>query len=344
MSFCISLFSLGCEQKPAALQEFSGEKFIMDTLIQITVYSESEDKGQKALDEAFGAFERIHNTTDRFQKNGQTTTAPNDVVKINENAGTKPVAVSVDTINMIGRSNYFAGSTDGAFDVTIGPVMDLWGFGKSEQHVPADEEINRALSLVDYHKVQVAPDNRTVFLSEPGMSLDLGGVAKGYATDEAVKALREMGIQHAMINAGGNVYALGSKPDGSPWRVGVQDPRGDKGIIAILFLKDKAAVTSGDYQRYFEQEGIRYHHIVDPSTGKQARDLMQTTVVADSAADADILSTTLFVLGSQNGMRFVQELPATGTIFVGTDRQVSYTDNLTNQLEFTGEGGYKTAR
>ena len=342
ISFCITLFSLGCGQKPAVMQEFSDEKFIMDTLIQIKVICEDKEKGQQALDNAFAAFERIHNTTDRFQKNGQTTSESNDVATINENAGTKPATASVDTINMIERSNYFAGSTAGAFDVSIGPVMDLWGFGKSEQHVPSDEEINRALSLVDYNKVKVDRNNMTVFLSKPGMSLDLGGVAKGYATDVAVKALREMGIQHAMINAGGNVYALGSKPDGSPWRVGVQDPRDAKGIIAVLSVKDKAVVTSGDYQRYFEQEGVRYHHIVNPSTGKQARDVMQTTVVTDSATDADILSTTLFVLDSQKGMRFVQELITTGAIFISADRQVSYTDNLTDQLKFTGAGDYKT--
>lgn len=313
----------------------------MDTLIQITVYSENEAKGQKALKEAFGAFERIHDTTNRFQKNGQTATASNDVVKINENAGTKPVAVSADTINMIERSHYFAGSSGGAFDVSVGPVMDLWGFGKSEQQVPSDEEINRALSLVDYNKVQVDPSNMTVFLTKPGMSLDLGGVAKGYATDEAVKALKEAGIQHAIINAGGNVYALGDKPDGSPWRVGVQDPRGEKSIIGILYVKDRAVVTSGDYQRYFEQEGVRYHHIIDPTTGKQARDVMQTTVVTDSATDADILSTSLFVLGAQKGMCFVKELPGTGAIFIGADRQVTYTENLHDQLEFTGEGNYQ---
>jgi thiamine biosynthesis lipoprotein len=344
MSFCISLFCLGCGQKPAALQEVSGEKFFMDTLIQIKVYSEDGEKGKQALEKAFAAFERINNTTDRFQKNDQTISAANDVVKTNENTGIKPVTVSADTINMIERSNYYAGLTGGAFDVTVGPVMDLWGFGKSEQHIPSDEELNSALSLVDYNKVEFDPVNMTVFLSKPGMSLDLGGVAKGYATDEAVKALREAGIQHAIINAGGNVYALGDKPDGSPWRVGVQDPRDSKGIIAILFLKDKAAVTSGDYQRYFEVDGVRYHHIIDPSTGKQARDVMQATVVTDSAADADILSTTLFVLGAQKGISFVQELTNTGAVFVGADKQVSYTDDLSDQLEFTGEGGYTTVK
>jgi thiamine biosynthesis lipoprotein len=316
----------------------------MDTLVQITVYCNDEQKGKKALENAFAAFERIDVLTDRFSKDGELDYTSSDVIKVNDNAGIKPVQVSVDTINIMQRAYYFAELTEGAFDVSIGPVMDRWGFGKSRQYVPTDEEIKRAMSLVDYRKVEVDPNNYTLFLSKPGMSLDLGGVAKGYATEEAVKALKELGVQHAMINAGGNVYALGGKPDGSPWRVGVQDPRGDKGIIAILSVKDSAVVTSGDYQRYFDQGGVRYHHIINPFTGKQARDVMQTTVVAKSATDADILSTLLFVLGPRRGMSFVKSLPGTGAIFVESDRQVTFTEDLTGRLEFTGDGGYKTTK
>ena len=174
------------------------------------------------------------------------------------------------------------------------------------------------------------------------MVMDLGGCAKGYATDEAFEALREAGIRHAIINAGGNVYALGTKPDGSPWRVGVQDPRNPQGIIAVLAVSDRAVVSSGDYQRFFEQDGNRYHHILDPATGKPAGQVMQTTVVADSAIDADILSTTLFVLGTQKGLDFVKGLPATEAVFVGLDKQINYTEGLSGQLDFTGDGDYKT--
>lgn len=133
---------------------------------------------------------------------------------------------------------------------------------------------------------------------------------------------------------------MGGKPDGSPWRVGVQDPRDSGGIIAILSVRDTAVVTSGDYERYFEEEGVRYHHIIDPSTGRQAREAIQTTVVAKSATEADILNKPLFVLGPQKSMGFVKGVPDTGAIFVSPDKILSFTDNLTEQLELTGEGGY----
>ena len=340
----VLLTSWGCGQKPTQLREFKGERFIMDTFVEITVVCEDEQKGKATLEKAFAVFEKINDLTDRFPKDGQRASVASDVIRINENVGNKPVVVSADTINIIQRSQYYADLSGGAFDITIGPVMDVWGFGKSGQNVPTDEEIKKALSLVDYRKVVLESTSSTVFLSEPDMSLDLSGVAKGYATDMAVKALRELGVKHAIINAGGNVYALGGKPDGSPWRIGVQDPRGDKGIIAILSLKNAAAVTSGDYQRYFEQGGVLYHHIVDPSTGQPARDLMQTTVVAESAADADILSTLLFVLGPQQGMNFAEGLPGTGAIFVSSDKKLSFTDNLSEQMELTGDGGYMPAK
>ncbi|OPY56266.1 MAG: Thiamine biosynthesis lipoprotein ApbE precursor [Pelotomaculum sp. PtaU1.Bin035] len=331
----------GCRLKHAQLKEFTDEKFIMDTLIRVTVYSDDEQKGKGALDKAFAEFERINNLTDRFPKEGENTSVSSDVIRINENAGIQPVQVSADTLNIVQRSIYYAQLSGGSFDITIGPIMDLWGFGKNVQRVPSDDQIEKALSLVDYRKVVVDPDNGTVYLQQPGMSLDFGGVAKGYATEEAAKILRELGIEHAIINAGGNVYALGARPDGSPWRVGVRDPRNEDGLLAILSVKDISVVTSGDYERYFEEGGLRYSHLIDPSTGKQARDLMQTTVVAESSTDADIINKPLFVLGRRQGMSFAESLQGVGAIFVGADKQVTFTGNLTNQLEFTGNGGYQ---
>ncbi|OPX91126.1 FAD:protein FMN transferase [Pelotomaculum sp. PtaB.Bin117] len=331
----------GCKLNSAQLQEFSDEKFVMDTLVQVTVYSDDKQSGKEALDKAFAEFKRINDLTDRFPKEGKNTSASSDVIRINENAGIKPVQVGSDTLNIVQRSLYYAQLSGGSFDITVGPIMDLWGFGKDEQHVPSDEQIKKALSLVDYRKVIVDADNGTVYLQKPGMSLDFGGVAKGYATEEAAKILRELGIKHAIINAGGNVYALGARPDGSPWRVGVRDPRDGEKLIAVLSVKDTSVVTSGDYERYFEQGGVRYSHLIDPSTGKQARDLIQTTVVAESSTDADILNKPLFVLGQQRGMSFAKGIQGVGAIFVNADKQVTFTDNLANQLEFTGGGDYQ---
>lgn len=331
----------GCKLKSAPLKEFTDERFLMDTLIQVTVYSDDEQKGKEALDQAFAEFKRISNLTNRFPKNGENASVSSDVIRINENAGIKPVRVSTDTLEIVQRSLYYAQLSGGSFDITIGPIMDLWGFGKNEQHVPSDEQIQKTLSLVDYRKVIVDPNQGTVYLQKPGMSLDFGGVAKGYATEEAVKVLKGLSIKHAIINAGGNVYALGTKPDGSLWRVGVRDPRVENGLIAVLSVKDTSIVTSGDNERYFEEGGVRYSHLIDPSTGKQARALMQTTVVTESSTDADILNKPLFMLGPQRGMSFAKGLQGVGAIFVSADKQVTFSDNLTNQLEFTGDGDYQ---
>jgi len=342
----ISLFIIipafsGCRLQNKQLKEFADEKFLMDTFVQVTVYCEDEQRGREALDKAFAEFERINNLTDRFPKDGKTIAASSDVIRINENAGIKPVQVSADTLAIIQRSLYYAQLSGGSFDITIGPIMDLWGFGKNEQRVPSDEQIKKTLSLVDYRKVIVDSENGTIYLQNPGMSLDLGGVAKGYATEKAAQILRESGIKHALINAGGNVYALGAKPDGTPWRVGVRDPRNVNGIIAVLSVIDTSVVTSGDYERYFEEGGVRYSHIIDPSTGKQARGLMQTTVIAESSTDADIINKPLFVLGRQRGTDFAKKLEGVGAIFVGEDKQVTFTGNLADRLEFTGKGDYR---
>lgn len=329
-----------CRLNTAQFKELSDEKFLMDTLIQITVFSTDEQSGKEALEKAFAEFERISDLTNRFPAEGTDAAAASDVIRINKNAGIKPVQVSADTLNIVQRSLYYAQASGGAFDITIGPVMDLWGFGQDVQRVPSDEQIQKALSLVDYRRVIVDPEQATVYLPIPGMSLDFGGVAKGYATEKAVQVLQDSGIKHAIINAGGNVYALGARPDGSLWRVGVRDPRDPNGLLAILSVKDTSVVTSGDYERYFEEGGVRYSHLIDPATGKQARDLMQTTVVTQSSTDADIINKPLFVLGRRDGMSFAGGLPDVGVILVGADKQVTFTDNLTSQLEFTGGGGY----
>lgn len=342
MSLILIIFACsGCRLQSEGFKELTDEKFLMDTLIQITIYSADEQRGKEALDKAFAEFARINDLTDRFPQSGSDAAAASDVVRINENAGIKPVQVSADTLDIVQRSLYYAQLSGGAFDITIGPIMDLWGFGQNVQQVPSDEQIQKTLNLVDYRKIVVDPDAGTVYLPDPGMSLDFGGVAKGYATEQAARVLRESGIKHAIINAGGNVYAIGTRPDGSLWRVGVRDPRNANGIIAILFVKDTAVVTSGDNERYFETGGVRYSHLINPATGKQARELMQTTVVTESSTDADIINKPLFVLGRRDGMSFAGRLPGVGAIFVGADKQVTFTDNLTGQLEFTGDGGYQ---
>ncbi len=331
----------GCTNQSHQVQEYTRENFIMDTLISIKVYSSDAELGRKALDEAFAQFTRIGNLTDRFAVKNLANPEISDVYRINQNAGLQPVQVSKDTLAMLKKSNYFAHLSDGAFDVTVGPLMDLWGFGQGQYYVPSDNELKLKLALVGYDAIVVDQAEKTVFLPEKGMEIDLGGIAKGYATDMAVQKLRQMGIQSAIINAGGNVYALGTKPDGSPWLTGIQDPRNANKIIAVIQAKDTAVVTSGDYQRYFIRDGISYHHILNPLTGKPAKEASSTTVTAPSATEADVLSTTLFVLGPQAGAEFIQQFPNADAVFIDNQREITLSPDIHKQIKFMGGSGYE---
>lgn len=319
------------------IKEFTKEAFLMDTLVQITVYHADAAQGQAALQAALEEIARISALTNRFPQAGKE---PGEVQRINANAGIAPVTVGPDIMEIIKRSLYYGELSHGSFDITVGPLMDLWGFGQEEQRVPSDREINQVLSLVDYRLVEVDPERMTVYLPKPGMSLDLGGVAKGYATDKAVQKLKEMGIKHALVNAGGNIYCIGTKPDGGLWRVGIRDPRSEAGMFGVISVKDVSLVTSGDNERYFMEDGVRYSHLLDPATGKQARELMQTTVMAVSSTDADILNKPIFVLGPLQGRILAEELPVEGTLLVTPDKEVIPTGVFKEELKLLENSGY----
>lgn len=337
----LTLFMITCTGcANSQIQEFTRDNFMMDTLIHIKVYSSDPELAQKALEEAFAEFNRVENLTDKYAEKNMPDPEISDLYRVNKNAGIKPVEVSDDTLAMLERSNYFSRLSDGAFDVTVGPLMDSWGFGQTEYRIPPEQELKSKLALVGYRRMIIDEVQKTVFLPEKGMKIDLGGIAKGYATDLAVQKLRQMGIESAMINAGGNIYALGSRPNGMPWLVGIQDPRDQKKMIALLSVRDAAVVTSGDYKRCFIRDGIRYHHILDPSTGKPAREVISTTIVAPNATDADLLSTALFVLGTGPGAEFIKNFSGVNAVLVNNQREIIFTKGLTDQIEFVDGAAY----
>lgn len=337
----VLIMAAGCANKPAPLQEYQRDNFVMDTLIHIQVYAPDQETGRQALDAAFGEFRRIADLSDQFAEKNLPDPDISDVYRVNKNAGIKPVQVSDDTLVMLQKSQYYACLTQGAFDHTVGPLMDLWGFGQEHYQVPKDAELKAALALVGYQRLVVNRQEKTVFLPDQGMKLDLGGIAKGYATDQAVGKLRQIGIKSALINAGGTIYALGCKPDGSPWKAGIQDPRDKNKIIAVIKVKDTALASSGDYERYFIEDGIRYHHILDPSTGKPAGQLMAATIAGASAAEADLLSTALFVLGHQSGTELLNKLSDIQAVFVDENKNITITPGLKNQIEWMEDNGYQ---
>jgi thiamine biosynthesis lipoprotein len=320
----------GCRQEP---QAFNQEFFSMDTIILMTVYTSDQARADQAFAAAEREFRLIHELTDRFAANHSTDPNVSDIYRINQNPG-QPIQVSPDTLLLIQTAQEMSRRSQGAFDITIGPLMDLWDF-KEDRHVPAQAELDAVLPHVGYEQIRVDSAAGTVTI-QPGMVLDLGGVAKGYATDCAANALRQLGIKHAIINAGGNVYALGSKPGGAPWRVGIRHPRQEGALLGIIEAVDQAVVSSGDYERYFETGGQRYHHILDPKTGMPASSAIAVTIVADESIQADLLSTTVFVLGAGAIDDFLPQLTRTEALIVD-DRSISMTPGMNHIFALTDE-------
>ncbi|MDR2898529.1 MAG: FAD:protein FMN transferase [Spirochaetaceae bacterium] len=249
--------------------------------------------------------------------------------------GILPVSVSEDTLYVIALAKEFAELTGGKFDPTIGPLVRLWDVTNEFPRVPSSDEIAEALALVDYRLLEIDEQKSTLYLPVKGMKLDAGGIAKGYAADEIVRILKEEQVRRALIDLGGNIYAFGERERNTPWRIGIRDPFQvlNEPVIRIN-VTNQSVVTSGVYERFFEQDGVRYHHILDPETGYPVRNnIMSVTIVTGSSTTADALSTSLFLLGVEEGLRFVESLPGTEAVFITDNRQVYHTKGLTGKME-----------
>jgi thiamine biosynthesis lipoprotein len=237
------------------------------------------------------------------------------------------VQVHDDVFAVIERAVYYAGISDGAFDPTVGPLVSLWGIGGENPRLPGQEEIDAVLPLINWRDIELNREERTVFLKRPGMVLDLGAIAKGYAADEVAAIISKARLPRAIVDLGGNILTYGTKKDKSLWRVGIQDPAESRGAyIGIVEVGEKTVVTSGVYERYFEADGVRYHHIFSPALGYPARnDLLSVTVIAGTSIDADALSTAAFVLGYEKGRALLESLAGIEGIFVFEDQSIRIT-------------------
>lgn len=314
--------------------EYRSEEFLMDTLVSIRVYGRDTDQMRKAAAEAFDEMRRIHELTDRYAKPGTAAFLESDVCRINAGAGVRAIQVSDDVFKMLEIAKEYSTLTDGAFDITIGPVMDAWRFGQDEQRIPPSaEQLKDALTHVCSSNLILEKGNKTAFLAQAEMSLDLGAIAKGYATEKAAQTLIKHGINEALIDAGGNIRAVGKKDGKSPWSIGVQDPRNTSSLVAVLSLSEEAAVTSGDYNRFFTYEGKRYHHLISPHTGMPARENMSVTVIAKDAALADALSTSLFVLNADQAMEVIKRTEGAEVLMITSDGRIIISPGLINKIK-----------
>lgn len=300
-------------------------KALMDTYVTVTVVSDSKDKAEKAVKDAFSAIERFGALINFFSDKSELS-------EINRNAGIRPVKVSALTLDVVEKGLYVAARSGGAFDPTIGPEVHMWDFHKKIK--PPDADIRKNLPLVNYRNVALDRDESTVFLKKKGMMLDLGGIAKGYGADLAVEVLRRHGIRDGIVAVAGDIKTFGLKPDGSSWNVGIENPRqkdASDEILATVRLSDKAISTSGDYQRYFISGGRRYHHLLDPRTGYPAMSCRSVSVIADKAVFTDAFATAVFILGPEKGMKLLKELGMDGVI-VDAGGNIQTTPGLKGKL------------
>lgn len=307
----------GCDAAPAYNSALG---FYLDAVITISGYADKEIlEGAVAL---CGEYEKIFSRTVKGS----------DVWRINHGEGS-PVRVCGDTAELLTIALEVCEKSGGALDITIAPASDLWDFKADEPEIPDSGELSSAAELVDYTKLKLEGDMVTLPV---GMAIDLGAVAKGYIADKAAEYLKEKGVESAILNLGGNVVALGCKPDGSKWSIGIQDPEKENGRAGYsVLVADESVVTSGIYQRGFDKDGVRYHHILDRATGWPVQNgLASVTIIADSSAMADAMSTACFVLGRDMGMSFAEEM-GVQAVFIGKDGKVSCTPALEGKLEKT---------
>jgi thiamine biosynthesis lipoprotein len=276
-------------------------------------------------------FDRLFNRLREIDELMSATAAESELSRVNKAAGLSPVSVSPELFAVLERARYFARASDGAFDPTVGPLVHLWDIGGDNPLVPAPEEIAAALELVNWRNLELtlspgAEPARTAFLTRSGMALDLGAIAKGFAADELAAILRESGVPGAVIDLGGNIYVYGTRPSrekGRKWRVGIQNPLDERGIYAgYIEMDEGTVVTSGIYERFFEADGRRWHHILDTAAGFPVENgLLSVTAAARSSMDADALSTTLFALGYEKG-RALAEAHGVFAVFIFDDKTV----------------------
>jgi thiamine biosynthesis lipoprotein len=294
---------------PAAVQQQS--RILMDTYCTIRA------PGGAAEQAAIGkAFARMREIDRRF--NALNTNSP--VAQFNAH-GT-PIA-DPDIVEVIREALEVSARTDGAFDITVQPLVELWGFYGKHPAVPAPERIEACRRTVGWRNLAIR-DGQVVRLRDE-TRIDLGGIAKGYAVGEAVRVLKACGVRSALVDAGGDIYAYG-RIEGRPWRVGIRRPRGE-GILGVMELDDQSTAISGDYERYFEQDGVRYHHILDPATGYPARGVQMALVVSSNATLADAW-TKIFVLGPEKGLRCIEGVPGVSAMLVATNGECHYSPGL----------------
>lgn len=307
----------------ATAEWHSDEQSIMGTQIVARLWHEDAARGKAALTAVMDEMRRIDRHFSPYREDSELSRLNR---RAPEASADSPLSISAELTQLLARSIHYGDQTGGAFDVTFGSVGRYYDYRNEEQ--PDEATRQKLLAAIDYREIHLSEAERDVYFGHPQLYVDLGGIAKGYAVDRAIALLRERGIEHASISAGGDTRLLGDHR-GRPWRVGIKNPRATEQTAIVVPLTDEAISTSGDYERYFIGErGERVHHILNPETGASARGIASATVLGPNAMDTDALSTSVFVLGVEKGLALIDQLPAFEAIVITAEGKVHYSRGL----------------
>jgi len=318
---CISIVLICISCANNKNQYYEKSNIVMDTAVTL---SASGENSKEAVEESFKKLDEINAMA-------STTISTSDVYKINSSSGKGYVKVHPEILKMIETSIEYSKLSDGAWDITLGPIINLWGIGTDNERLPSDEEIKDKLLLVGYDKISINENDNSVMLQKQGMAIDLGGIAKGFAADEVLKIYKKYNIENGLINLGSSsIYALGKNKDNNEWSVGIKHPRSENPneYMGIIKLSNESLSTSGDYERYFIKDNKRYHHIIDPKTGYPVDNgVMSDTIVIDGDTTdngmlSDILTTTVFTLGPEKGLKLIDSLQGVSCEITTSDYKV----------------------
>lgn len=298
----------------------------MGSVFEITAVHEDEAVARAAMEQAYAEIERIEALISSWRPDSQTGA-------VNRAAGDHPVQVGPELFGLTHRALKISRLTNGAFDITIDAVIRIWDFSKGESPVPDPAILAEKRALVDYKSVQLSQTEQTIFLKKPGMRMGFGAIGKGFAANRAAAVMREAGVRGGVVNAGGDLFVFGLDGEGQPWRVSIAHPRDKSRRIADLELTDQAVVTSGDYERFFIHDGVRYSHIIDPRTGFPVRELTSVTIICPDAEAADALATSVFVLGISEGLSLINRLKGFSAILIDVDGKVHLSQDLAERVK-----------
>jgi FAD:protein FMN transferase len=322
----LALATAACATEQIAARPVERSRVAMGSQLRLVAWTTDEAAALDTFEHIFREFDRLDNLLSVW-KDGS------DVVRVNVNAGVAPVAVSRDTIEVLEAAHEASVITGGKFDITFGALSDIWRFDHDQDNViPERRLIEPRLKHIDYRAVEIDSTAGTAFINRPNVRIHLGGIGKGFAIDRAVAMFKARGLTDFMIQFGGDLYVAGSNR-GRPWQLGIADPRAGHDPFATVQMTDGTFSTSGDYERFFMKDGRRYHHLIDPDSGEPARGCRSVTIVTNRAVMADVLSTGVFIMGPDDGMKLIESLPDVEGVVVTAGNDVLISSGLSGRIE-----------